>query len=382
MSNPGSNANEIADLGELPVWSGAQDAPNLATAPFKLISNQDGLIRLAENPAAHEKVEGYSSDHYVFPTSPPGSSDWGNALAEQSLTGLQTVAGGLDGLSVMEVGGGTLYCAEAMVERFGAESVTLVDPSIKEKSRIDRITLRREYFSTETVIDGQVDFIVSFNTLEHVPDPADFLLAANAHLKPGGKLFIKVPDCEVSLRNGDLGICTHEHLSYFTMKSLAELLGRAGFTVVSEANYLGALQVLAQKNDDQAAAPSRQSETPLGRFKERYHAHLSRLRTFANEHAGMRVGFIGASVGLANTLFLSGVSEKLEIQIFDGDDQKTGKFLPGCATPILKTDDPTLRKMDHIFVTPANFFDEIVRQLSEYHGNELPKIEAVFPAEY
>ena len=44
------------------------------------------------------------------------------------------------------------------------------------------------------VPEGSVDFVVSFETLEHVPDPVALLAAFVQVLKPGGRIFLSVPN--------------------------------------------------------------------------------------------------------------------------------------------------------------------------------------------
>jgi len=367
------------DLGDLPVWHGVQETPALICAPFALAADDMGLIRLDSPETSARTVEGYGGDDYRFPTSPPGSSAWGDNLAHRSLDGLARLVGRLDGLRVLEIGGGTLYCARHMVAQMGAQEVTLIDPAAREEADGDRLRVRREYFSPEAAIESPRDLIVSFNTLEHVPDPIGFLRAAQAHLAEDGRLFLKVPDCGHSLAGGDLGMCTHEHLTYFTSRSLDTLLRATGFERVAEANYLGALQILARKAPADPKARCKETDMLLARFAELSTAHMDRLTGYGDRHRGRRAAFIGASVGLSNVLHLSRIADMLEIEIYDGDSLKTGHYLPGCDRPIQLTDDPGLEAHDVIFVTPVNFYDEIHSQLTQRSGLARARINPVFP---
>lgn len=377
MSEP--RKGPVVDLGRLPIWHGVQSAPGLRSAPFALTLDAAGLVRLQSPETTPEMVERYGADDYNFPTSPPGSSDWGNALAARSLDGLARLVGRLDGHDVLEVGGGTLYCARQMIARMGARTVTLLDPSAREAPDDDRLRVRREYFSSGTEVPRHYAVIVSFNTLEHVPDPEDFLRAAHRHLDDDGRLFIKVPDCARGLDHGDLGLCTHEHLTYFTLDSLDHLLRRVGFRRVAEANYLGALQVLARKATAEPAARCRSTAPLLAGFAKAAEAHMARLRRLGETHPGARVAFVGASVGLSNVLHMSRIADALDVDIYDGDSLKTGKFIPGFARPIRLTDDPQIETHDRIFITPMNFYDEIRAALVRRPGLADAHIAPAFP---
>ncbi len=375
-----AQASPSVDLGLLPRWRGVEEEPDLHLAPFRLGLDELGVVRLDAPVVAEETVEEYGSEGYRFPTSPPGSSDWGNALAARSLGGLSNLAGRLDGLDVLEIGGGTLYSARHMLDRMGARTVTLVDPAARDDGADPRVRIVRSYFSAETDLGRRFDLVVSFNTLEHVPDPVDFLTGVHRTLADGGRAFIKVPDCERSLELGDLGMCTHEHLSYFTFDSLDVLFRRTGLEVVGQDNYLGALQILVRKTTPREAPPCRSTASLLAAFEKRSKAHIDRLRAFAKSGGRSRVAFVGASVGLCNVLHVSRIADALEVEIFDGDALKTGKYVPGCDRPIRLTSDEALEAHDTIFITPVNFFDEIRRELDRRPGLAGATIRPVFPA--
>jgi SAM-dependent methyltransferase len=74
-----------------------------------------------------------------------------------------------------------------------------------------------------------VDAIVVNHVLEHIHDPVPLLRTLAGRLKPGGRLYIDVPDVEEYSTVGDLHIA---HLYHLTERTLARLVQRAGFTVV------------------------------------------------------------------------------------------------------------------------------------------------------
>jgi SAM-dependent methyltransferase len=98
------------------------------------------------------------------------------------------------------------------------------------------------------------DAVVMGDVLEHLPDPATALRRAAQVLRPGGVLYVTLPDAGSAVARA-LGarwwsvLPTHVH--YFTGRSLARLLDRAGFAVewtgtapkaFSVAYYLGRLE--------------------------------------------------------------------------------------------------------------------------------------------
>ena len=80
--------------------------------------------------------------------------------------------------------------------------------------------------------DGGFDVITMWDTLEHVPDPAAVFARVRPWLKPGGWLFLNLPNSD-SLVARALGrhwvLLLREHLWYFSPTTIAALLARVGF---------------------------------------------------------------------------------------------------------------------------------------------------------
>lgn len=365
-------------VGELPIWLGAQATPKYEVAPFGFMVGEHGLVRMDNRDIVARMVDAYGSDDYHFITSPPGASDWGNKLARYSISGLIDTYGSIEGKNILEVGGGTLYSADTMIREFGAAHVTLVDPAVAETQSTDRIEVRREYFGKETVIERDIDLIVSINTVEHVPNPIEFLAAMRDRLSADGKLYLKMPECGESLAMSDLGLCVHEHLSYFTLASLDTCLAAVGLRRVAESNCKGALQVLAERGDIDHHAYCVESDALVERFCATYRIHLDRLRDKITANGWRKIAFVGCSVGLSNVLNLLDLAKILEVGLFDNDDLKKGRYLPGCDCPIDLPSAEALSKYDAIFVTPVNFYDEIAAGLRRKHALADTEIHPVF----
>ena len=80
------------------------------------------------------------------------------------------------------------------------------------------------------------DVICMFQTLEHVKNPLILLKEVGEYLKPGGRLHIEVPNLkDILVSSYDLPYHSQfyfhsAHLYYFTLKSLKQLLLKAGFS--------------------------------------------------------------------------------------------------------------------------------------------------------
>ena len=89
-------------------------------------------------------------------------------------------------------------------------------------------------------ISQRFDNVTAFHVLEHVHQPSHFLACCQRLLKPGGRLFVAVPnDLEMlACRTGRWSLesvsfsMPEIHLSHFTTRSITGLLSRCGFQVI------------------------------------------------------------------------------------------------------------------------------------------------------
>ncbi|SFF56032.1 Methyltransferase domain-containing protein [Duganella sp. CF458] len=93
--------------------------------------------------------------------------------------------------------------------------------------------LLREGMFCRALLEGEsVSLITSFMTLEHLPDPGQFVGTAHGLLEPGGAIALVVHDWRAPL-NRLLGrrspIIDVEHLQLFSPRALRTLLERSGF---------------------------------------------------------------------------------------------------------------------------------------------------------
>jgi SAM-dependent methyltransferase len=93
--------------------------------------------------------------------------------------------------------------------------------------------LLRDGMFSASMLEGETpSLICSFMTLEHLPDPGDFVTTAHSLLEPGGAIAVVVHNWRAPL-NRLLGlrspIIDVEHLQLFSPRALRELLQRTGF---------------------------------------------------------------------------------------------------------------------------------------------------------
>jgi len=160
------------------------------------------------------------------------------------------------GWSVTGIEPNELLAAEAR-ERLGAQG------------RIHRGTLE------DAVLRPDFDAVTLWDVLEHVPHPQAFLSACRDLLRPGGHLFLNVPDLDspqARLLGRHWPLLLPEHLNYFNRESLRLCGEHAGLTLARFGRRRASFSVkyvarrVAQHGIPGSHALRTLSETPLGRL--------------------------------------------------------------------------------------------------------------------
>ena len=132
-------------------------------------------------------------------------------------------------------------CASGLFLRCAADAgwqITGVEPSKTLCNEARKVLAGRGELICATLQESGLpmssfDAVALWDVLVHVRDPIQFMSACGSLLKPGGKLFVNVPDLD-SLQARVLGdrwpLLLPEHLNYFNRKSLRFCGERAKLT--------------------------------------------------------------------------------------------------------------------------------------------------------
>ncbi|MEP7117105.1 MAG: class I SAM-dependent methyltransferase, partial [Acidobacteriota bacterium] len=141
------------------------------------------------------------------------------------------------GTRVLEVGFGDGRTLRRL-SRLGWEAVGVeFDPVAIEQARASGIKALPGALEDQDLPVQSVDAVLAGHVIEHLADPLAMLVAAKRVLTVGGTLILVTPNAVSpghAWFNGDWrGLEPPRHLNIFTRASLAALVERAGFSVVS-----------------------------------------------------------------------------------------------------------------------------------------------------
>ena len=227
----------------------------------------------------------------------------------------------------------------------------------------------------------RADLIIGNNVLAQVPDLNDFVSGMARLLKPDGVITLEFPHLEKLIAGNQFDTIYHEHFSYFSFISIAQVAARHGLRLIDVeelSTHGGSLRVyLAHARSAwtsaQSVADLLQREEALGfcevatylSFAEQVRATKRRLLSFliAARDEGKTICGYGAP-GKGNTLLnYCGIGTDFLSFTVDRNPYKHGRFTPGMHIPIHPVEAIEAARPDYILILPWNLKHEIVGQM-------------------
>jgi hypothetical protein len=227
----------------------------------------------------------------------------------------------------------------------------------------------------------RASLVVGNNVLAQVPDLNDFVAGVAVLLRDDGTATFEFPHLLRLLDELQYDTIYHEHFSYFSLATVAEILRFHGLEVydVEELwTHGGSLRVYAQRaggrHEESAAIGELLAREEAGglRSAERYARFAEDVKESKRSlldllirlrRAGKRVAGYGAP-GKGNTLLnYCGIRTDLLDFTVDRNPYKHGLYTPGTHIPIHPPEHIHEARPDYVLVLPWNLVDEISTQL-------------------
>ena len=204
-------------------------------------------------------------------------------------------------------------------------------------------------------IQGTADVILANNVVNHANDPLDFVRGVKQLLSAGGWFVFEVPSWSWMMSQSRWDMIYHEHVSYFTVTSLFNLLARADL-VIQQVEYVDfhgeSLRIWAQHVGNSRAADGQlleilALERAQGLFDQSFykkfaanmehnrHRFLDRLLQLKLANPDRPIIGVGAAAKANTWLNYHGVNHLLLDWVTDASPQKQGKYTPLSRIPIV-----------------------------------------------
>ena len=392
----------ILSLGDQALTGVFLKSPNdkITRGPLEIVwSQRSGLLQLAHS---FDPCEMYGEGY--------GYRSGLNASMVEHLTSkakrLERICGLTSGDSILDIGSSDATLLKAFTVK-GIRRIGM-DPSAEKflSYYTDGIQLIPDFFSVEkfqrAISMVRPKLITSVAMFYDLEDPSGFVKEIASLLPDGGIWHFEQSYMPTMLRQNSYDTICHEHLEYYSLKPVLELLDHAGLSpveVLMNSTNGGSFAVTAVKGkssypretkiiDWLLAEEDRMglgTSAPFLAFAERVFSHRESLRRLilSLRSEGKRILGYGASTKGNVILQFCGFGPQEVEAVVDVNPAKHGRFTPGSGIPILSEEEGRKRNPDYYLVLPWHFRDFILRKEASYLARggrmifPMPEIEIV-----
>lgn len=272
----------------------------------------------------------------------------------------------------------------------GGYNVLGVDPAenIVDIAVANGVPTKCKFFGVEAAEEitedfGQARVVIARNVLPHVANLHDFVKGLQMCLEDEGLLVIEFHYAMRIYKDIQYDSFYHEHLCYFTLKSIERLLNQFNLFVtdITESPISGGALVLyvkKKKEESPIVQSYRDSEkkTKLNElsgwknFAKRVQFHreqLLKILTKITDETGPVVGY-GASARSSTLLNFCGIDTRFVSMIADQNLLKHKKYTAGTHIPIDSPEEVMKKNPEYVLILAWNFSDEIMRLLKDKYN--------------
>lgn len=240
------------------------------------------------------------------------------------------------------------------------------------------------YFDSSIELPHKAKIITSTNVFQHTEDIRSFVKGVEKNLSIEGIWCLEFPYLLATLMNNNYDQIYHEHIYYYRLKNIIDLLDQEGLKVINVSFHdihNGTLRVISTKfsskkqadNTIQSILNLEQMITPEycvnwgKQMQEKIHEFKTYIKKLVDD-GNIIAGFGAAAKGciFLNTCELDDSSIKF---IIDDTESKQGKYVPTTGIQIVSREVLKSTHVDYIIILAHNFKDYIIESLKDqYNG--------------
>jgi hypothetical protein len=236
-----------------------------------------------------------------------------------------------------------------------------------------------EDVSLSDINDTKVDIVLGIHTLEHLSDPVS-ALDDLAKLTHDETIFIlEFPNLDNLIRNSRFDQITHQHVQYFSVRSIKLLLDKLNFKVLYwdiDGEIYGSMRIIFSKTSN-IKITRVGTNKPLDNFDDSLMKSIEKFQSNVSDHNRLFKKFSVNSeivkiygAGQTTSTLLYHLSELRPDEIYDDDTNKVGLYYPYISTPIKSGRHLEFDEGVHIFIGALEVRKQIkAKLLNQNVGN-------------
>ena len=278
------------------------------------------------------------------------------------------------------------------------------DPTIKKFKKYYRKDIIKfsNFFSAKLFTNKKFKLITSISMFYDLPDPLKFAKEIFSILDENGVWHIELSYMPMMIKNGSYDTICHEHLEYYSLKSIKHLLNRANLKIINlsfnqtnggsialdvskknsiqkECKYLISWVLKSEKLNNYNDIKKHK------KFFQEFKNHRTLLKKLLNSLKNQNKKIIGYGASTKGNVLLQfcKINSKLVDCIAEVNKFKFNKYTPGSKIKIVSEKIAKSKKPDYILVLPWHFKDHIIKREQKFLKNggklifPLPEIEIV-----
>lgn len=307
---------------------------------------------------------------------------------------------------VLEIASNDGYLLQHFVEK-GIQVLGVEPAENIAKIAIDAgIPTITEFFSVEiakSIINkmGHPKLVIANNVMAHVPDLQDFISGLATIAGPETLISVENPSLMNFLENDQFDTIYHEHYSYLTAHSVAEIVEKIGLELFDAERidthggsnrYWLRLQA-PERSRSKKVQDQISTEIEGGLFDRDLWLKFSLRvqRTISDFHDWLKISFeqgnkvygYGAAAKASTLINAAEIKEEWLAAIADGGHEKQGRYMPVRGISIVSPEAMFDMQPTDVVIFPWNIRDELVSTIKDGSKNEIriwqavPKLEQI-----
>jgi SAM-dependent methyltransferase len=263
-----------------------------------------------------------------------------------------------------------------------------IDPArnIVELAREKGLRVINDFFGPDALIlheeINNADFIFSSNSFAHISDIYSIAETVSKALRPEGRFIVEVQSLVKILETNAFDFVYHEHKYYYTLKSISNLLGQFGLSLISASNiqsHGGSYRLVFEKNQslvtEEIVSEILREEQflkkmPISQGIRKYIQTLNQVDEYLDiqNKSGKKIIAFGAS-GRGNMILAHLPKTRgFLVSVLDESPERIGRQMAQNGIKITGLGDVNLAECDAILVLAWNYLEVIIEKLIQFNG--------------
>ena len=241
-----------------------------------------------------------------------------------------------------------------------------------------------EYFCEDTKLEYKAKLITSTNVFQHTEPLRSFVRGIERNLAHNGVWCLEFPYVLTTLANDNYDQVYHEHVYYYCLQNIVDLLGQEGLRVINVSYHdmhAGTLRVLSVKNSSRRQPDSTilsflnlektLTEEYCIKWGKRAQEKIAEFKMFLVSLMQDNAIVFGFGAAAKGCVFLNSceINDDMLPFVIDDTPFKQDKYIPGAGIQVVSREILKELQPDYILILAHNFKDYIIDSLKdEYHG--------------